>query len=340
MIDFRSDTVTTPTDEMRSAARDAAVGDDVLGEDPTVAALEKTAADLLGMGDSLYCPSGTMANQVAARTHTERGQEVICERESHVYKWELGGLAQLSGLQTRPLDGGDRGLFSAADLRSAYVEEDDHRAGTGLVTVENTHNARGGIAITPDEVDSVAAAAQELDVPVHLDGARLFNAAVARSVPAHRFTREVDSVMVSLSKGLGAPVGSVLCGNEDFIARARRNRKLFGGGMRQAGVIAAPGLVALENRDHLMTDHVNASRLAEGLSSMEGLSVSEPETNIVLLDVSDAKTSAAAFLADCEEQGVLGIAVGNQTIRFCTHRNVDRVAVETALDRIRPLVDG
>jgi len=336
MIDLRSDTTTRPSDRMREAARDADVGDDVYGEDPTVNELQRRTADLLGTEAALFVPSGTMGNQVAARTHTDRGQEVLVERESHVYKWELGGLAQHGGLQARTLDGGDRGVLEPDRVREAYVEADDHRPGTGLVTLENTHNARGGTAIAPERIDAAAATAHDLGVPVHLDGARVANAAVAHDVPVSRMVREVDSVVVCLSKGLGAPVGSVLAGSEAFVERAHRNRKLLGGGMRQAGIVAAPGLVALENVDRLAEDHANARRLADGLDGLPGLSASEPETNIVLVET-DAP--AEAFLDRCEAAGVGGVAFDEHLVRFTTHLDVDRTDVEEAVERVASVVE-
>jgi threonine aldolase len=337
MIDLRSDTVTRPDAAMREAARDADVGDDVYREDPTVNELESSVADILGMEAALFVPSGTMGNQVAARTHTERGQEVVCERESHVYKWELGGLAQHSQLQARPIDGDERGVLAPEQVREAYVAADGHRAGTGLLTLENTHNSKGGTAIAPDEIDAAAEAAHEMDVPVHLDGARLFNAATALDVPASRLTREVDSVMTCLSKGLGAPVGSVLAGPDAYIERARRVRKLLGGGMRQAGIIAAPGLRALENRDRLAEDHANAERLAAGLDDIAGLAAPTPETNIVVVETDDP---AEAVVAACEAEGVGCVAFGEYRVRFCTHWDVDADDIEDAIRRIeRALVE-
>jgi len=335
MIDLRSDTVTTPSDEMRRAARDADVGDDVYGEDPSVNELERRAAEIVGAEAALYVPTGTMGNQIAARVHTERGQEALVERESHVYQWELGGLAQHAQLQVRTLDGGDRGVPTPEQVREEYVEEDLHRAGTGLLNLENTHNAKGGVAIAPERIDAAAAAARDLDVPVHLDGARLFNAATHHDVPAERIVGSVDSVMFCLSKGLGAPVGSMLAGDEAFIENARRTRKLLGGGMRQAGLIAAPGIAALANRDRLSVDHENARELAAGLDAVPGLAASEPETNIVLVDTSGAGLSAEEFLDVAERRDVLGTAFGDDTVRFCMHLDVAREDVEAAVRRIR-----
>jgi len=335
MIDLRSDTVTKPGEAMRQAAADAEVGDDVYGEDPTVNELERRAAEAVGMEAALYVPTGTMGNQIAARTHTDRGEEVLVERESHVYKWEVGGLAQLSDLQVRTIDGGERGVPMPEQVRDSHVAEDLHRPGTGLLCLENTHNSKGGIAIDPERIDAAADAAHDMDVPVHLDGARVFNAAVALDVPAARIVEDVDSVMFCLSKGLGAPVGSVLAGSEAFIERARRTRKLFGGGMRQAGIVAAPGLEALESVDRLAEDHENARRLAEGLDAVDGLSVRPPETNIVLVETSETGLTAAEFAATCETEGVRCVEFGETVARFCTHRNVDGEDVETAVERVR-----
>lgn len=340
MIDLRSDTVTRPSEDMREAAATADVGDDVHHDDPTVEELESRAADLLGTEAALYCPSGTMANQVAARTHTDHGQEVLVERESHIYRWELGGLAQLSGLQVRTIDAGPRGVVTPDQVRSGHVEADSHRPGTGLLCLENTHNARGGTAIGPGEIDAAARAAHDLGVPVHVDGARLANAAVAHEVPVARYSEVADSVMLALSKGLGAPVGSVLGGSADFVERARRERKLLGGGMRQAGVIAAPGLLALENVDRLATDHENAARLADGLSGIEGLSLDAPETNIVYVDVSGTGLAAGTFAGRIESAGVRCSQYDERTVRFCTHLDVDETDVGEAVERIDGALSG
>jgi threonine aldolase len=334
MIDLRSDTVTKPSPEMRAAAADAEVGDDVYGEDPTVNDLESRVAELLDKDDALFVPSGTMGNQIAARVHTDRGQEILLERESHIYKWELGGLAQHSGLQVRPIDGGDRGVVTPESIAAGYVEADDHRSGTGLVCLENTHNSKGGTAIAADRIDAACAAAADRGVPVHVDGARLFNAAAALDTDPARLVREADSVMCCLSKGLGAPIGSVLVGSESFIEAARRVRKLFGGGMRQVGIVAAPGLLALRNRDRLQTDHRNARLLAAGLAEVDGLSVTDPETNIVMVEPDEP---AGAFLDRCAERDVLGVPFGETRVRFCTHLDVDREAVDEAVERIAAL---
>ncbi|RQG93253.1 low specificity L-threonine aldolase [Natrarchaeobius halalkaliphilus] len=334
MIDLRSDTVTKPDEAMREAARDADVGDDVYGEDPTVNDLERRAATAVGTEAAMFVPTGTMGNQIAARVHTEPGQEVLAERESHVVRYELGGLAQHSGLQLRRLDGGDRGVPTAEQVADGVVEEDLHRPGTGLLCLENTHNVRGGVAITPTEIAAAADVARERDVPVHLDGARVFNAAVALDVPVTGITAHVDSVMFCLSKGLGAPVGSILAGSEPFVAQARRTRKLFGGGMRQVGLIAAPGLRALDNVTDFERDHERARRLADGLDGVDGFDVQTPETNIVLVDVSGTGLEPSVVLERLRDREVLATTVGETAIRFCTHRNVSGEDIRRALERV------
>ncbi|MFP9059537.1 threonine aldolase family protein [Natrialbaceae archaeon A-chndr2] len=334
MIDLRSDTVTTPEEAMRTASAEAAVGDDVYGEDPTVNELEDRAAELVGKEAALYVPTGTMGNQIAIREHTERGQELIADRESHVVKWELGGIAQHANVQVRMVDG-ERGLPTPEQVDAGYVAEDLHRPGTGLLCLENTHNARGGLAIDPERVAATAAAAHAHGVPVHLDGARVFNAATALEVDVTDITEHVDSVMFCLSKGLGAPVGSILAGSEDFIEGARRTRKLFGGGMRQVGVIAGPGLEALENRTDLATDHENARELADGLADIAGLTVDTPETNIVVIDVAGTGFDVDTVLERLRGEGVLATPFGPTTIRCCTHRDVSRDDITAALEGVR-----
>ena len=335
MIDLRSDTVTRPSDAMREAARTAEVGDDVYGEDPTVNELETRAAEAVGMEAALYVPTGTMGNQIAARTHTDRGEEVLCERESHIYKWELAGLAQHSALQARTIDGGPRGTITPEDIDANYVPADGHRAGTGLLALENTHNSKGGVAIPAEAIDAAAEAAHDLEIPVHVDGARVFNASVALDTPAPRLLESVDSVLFCLSKGLGAPVGSMLAGSADFVERARRNRKLLGGGMRQAGIIAAPGIEALSNVDRLETDHANAKTLAAGLDEVDGMTAAEPDTNIV---VAETDVPAEEFIDAIDEEGIRASAFGDYRVRFCTHWDVDEDDVEEAVAGVRRAV--
>jgi threonine aldolase len=335
VVDLRSDTVTKPSDAMREAARTAEVGDDVYRDDPSVNSLERRAAEVLGKEAALYCPTGTMANQVAIRTHTDRGQELLADESAHVVKWELGGPAQLSGLQTRLLDFGDDAVPTPEQVSEGIVDEGLHEAGTGLFCLENSHNYRGGRAVPKADIDAAAEAAHDAGVPVHIDGARIFNAALALDEDPADLTAEADSVMFCLSKGLGAPVGSMLVGDQSFIDDARRNRKLFGGGMRQAGVIAAPGLIALENRGHLEADHDHAARIAEGLDDLDGVSVPAPDTNIVIADVSETGHSAEEFVAAIERHGVLAVPFSDTLVRFTTNWGVSDGDVEAALDSVR-----
>lgn len=333
-IDLRSDTVTKPSDAMREAAANAEVGDDVYRDDPAVNELERRAAEAVGMEDALYVPSGTMGNQIAVRVHTERGNELLLDAEAHIYRWELAGVAQLSELQTRTVETGERGVPTVNQVRDGLVDEDLHRPGTGLLALENTHNYRGGKAIPKARIDEAAEAAHDAGVPVHVDGARIFNAAVALDTPAPDLVENVDSVMFCLSKGLGAPVGSILAGPADFIEEARRVRKLLGGGMRQAGMIAAPGLLALDNVDRLAEDHENAARLAEGLDAIPGLSAAEPDTNIVVVDTSETGIPADEFVPACKERGVGAVAFGDYVVRFTTNLGVDADDVDEAVDRV------
>jgi threonine aldolase len=337
MINLRSDTVTRPSDAMREAARDAEVGDDVHRQDPTVAELEARAADVVGTEAALFVPSGTMGNQIAVRVHTERGEELLCDRRSHVVKWELAGAAQLAGVQTRTLDFAD-GVPTPAQVAENVRDPGSHAPGTGLLALENSHNDRGGLAISLADVAAAADAAHDAGVPVHLDGARLFNAAAALGVDAADVVDRVDSVMFCLSKGLGAPVGSMLAGSETFVERARRVRKLLGGGMRQAGVVAAPGLLALENRHRLADDHERARRLAAGLDAVEGLSAPTPETNLVYVDSSSADLPATPLVDACEGRGVEAGAAGEYRTRFCTHLDVDDDDVAAATERVERAV--
>ena len=338
MIDLRSDTVTRPSEEMRRAARDAEVGDDVYRDDPTGAELERRAADAVGMDAALFVPSGTMGNQIAVRTHTDRGQEIVVDDEAHVVKWELGGVADLSGVQARMVDCGPRAVPTAEQVHDAYVAESLHRPGTGLLCVENTHHSRGGVPVSADETAAAADAAHDLGVPVHLDGARLFNASVALDTPPEDLVAPVDTINFCLSKGLGAPVGSILAGSEAFVDRARRVRKLFGGGMRQAGIIAAPGLLALENVARLADDHANARALAAGLDDVPGLAAPEPDTNIVMLSVETAPMSAPDLVEAAADRGVAFNARDAHSARLCTHLDVSRADVDEAVERIAAAV--
>ena len=338
MIDLRSDTVTTPDEEMRTAMAEAEVGDDVYREDPTINRLEERVSDILGTEAALFCPTGTMANQIALDVWTTPGGELILEAQSHILSYEVGGAARFAGLQTRPVDGGTRGAVSPETVANALRTESLHVAGTGLLALENTHNSRGGRALTVRELSGPAEVAHEHDVPVHLDGARLWNASVATGDELTSYMAAVDSVMVSLSKGLGAPVGSMLAGPADFIEQARRSRKAFGGGMRQAGILAAAGLVAVERRDSLGRDHRLASQLAAGISDIEAVHVVDPETNIILVHLEGI--SSTAWIEENHVHGVACSDIGDNSVRYVTHRDVSEADIEQAIDGIRSAAES
>ena len=323
-IDLRSDTVTRPTPAMRTAMAQAEVGDDVYGEDPTVARLEALVAELLGTEAALFTPTGTMANQLALRAHTRPGDEVIISRDAHCWRHESGALAALAGAQTQQLAGY---TFTAAEVRAAFKGDDPYVSPTRVVAVENTHNMGGGICWDPAALAEVTAAAHELGMVAHLDGARLWNAAAATRTSERELARGFDSVSVCLSKGLGAPAGSLVAGSRDFIRRCHRLRKMHGGGMRQAGILAAAGLHALEHhRPRVADDHANARALAEALAGAPNLTVdlARVHTNIVMIDL--VRGSAEAAVARARERGVLLGTTGPQRIRAVTHLDVDREA--------------
>jgi threonine aldolase len=331
-IDLRSDTVTRPTAAMRAAMAQADVGDDVYGEDPTVARLEARVAELLGTEAALFTPTGTMANQVALGAHTRRGDEVIISRDAHCWRHESGALAALAGAQTQQLPGY---TFTAAEVRAAWKGDDPYVSPTRVVAVENTHNMGGGICWDPAALAEVTAAAHELGMITHLDGARLWNAAVATRTTERELARGFDSISVCLSKGLGAPAGSLIAGPREYIRRCHRLRKMYGGGMRQAGVLAAAGLYAIEyHRARLADDHANARALAEALAGAPNVTVdvARVHTNIVMIDL--ARGSAAAAVARAKERGVLLGTAGAQRIRAVTHLDVDREACLRAVKAI------
>lgn len=330
-IDLRSDTVTKPTPAMREAMAKAAVGDDVYGEDPSVNALQERVAALLGKEAALLFPSGTMANQASLRAHTRPGDVVLASRDCHVLKYEAGAAAALSGLHVHTL--GADGWFDAAALRAALPPNDPHFAPVTLVAIENTHNAAGGAIFPADALAGVVAAARDAKLALHLDGARLWNAAVATGRPPAELAAPFDTVSVCLSKGLGAPVGSLVAGSRERIAGLRRIRKQLGGGMRQAGVLAAAGLHALEHHvERLREDHANARRLAHGLAAL-GFATNAPQTNIVLFETADAARFATAARAR-------GVWVGPRDARWLravTHLDVSAADVDEALARLRGL---
>lgn len=341
MIDLRSDTVTWPTDEMRQAMSQAVVGDDVYGEDPTINRLEELGAQKVGKEAALFVSSGTMSNLVALLAHTRPGEEILVGAEAHVYYYEVGGLARVAGVLPRLID--DRnGVFTVEEIKKALRSPNIHFPETRLICLENTHN-RGGGTITPvEQMQEIYDLAQELHLGVHLDGARIFNAAVATGRPVTDFTRYADSVSLCLSKGLSAPVGSLLAGTGEFVKRARKARKLVGGGMRQAGVIAAAGIVALEQMvDRLAEDHANARRLAEGLAGIPGITIdlSRVQTNIVSYELT-LRINEQAFLERLKTRGVLAGSPAPQRIRMVVNRMVAAEDVQIALQAVRAVMAG
>ncbi len=325
-VDLRSDTVTRPTKAMLDAMMRAEVGDDVFGDDPTVNRLQEVAAERAGKEAALFVPSGTMANQIAIRLLTTPGDEVVMESGAHPYKWEAGAAATFSGVQIRPVTG-PRGHLEVEAVAATFQAPDPHVAPVRLVCVEDTSNRGGGSVYPLERLDALAALAHERGAAAHLDGARAFNAVVASGVPLDRRARGFDTVCFCFSKGLGAPVGSVLCGPKELIDRAVRVRKALGGGMRQAGFLAAAALHALDHHvDRLKDDHVRARVLAAGLREI-GIAVDEPETNMIYLTVKDAPRKAAELTA----AGVLTVASGPTSIRLVTHLDVDDRGIEAAL---------
>ncbi|RRR67130.1 MAG: low-specificity L-threonine aldolase [Candidatus Viridilinea halotolerans] len=342
MIDLRSDTVTLPSPAMRAALSHAAVGDDVYGEDPTVNELEALAAAKVGKAAALLVPSGTMGNLIALLAHGARGQRVVCGDESHVYHYEAGGASALGGLVYHTLPTARDGTLPLDRVRAALQPEDDiHGTAPGVFCLENTHNRCGGTALTPQYLADAHAITCEMGVPLHLDGARIFNAALAVASPVEYLTEHVDTVQFCLSKGLAAPVGSLLAGPTPFIARALRVRKMLGGGMRQAGIIAAAGIVALNTMvERLGEDHVNAYLLAAGLAEMPAIRIEldRVHTNIVRFQLADAQASVGEFLAQLRDHGILMGGMGGPTIRAVTHYGIDRAAIEQTLAAVQAVL--
>lgn len=332
-IDLRSDTVTKPTPAMRDAIASAEVGDDVYREDPTVNRLQETAAELMGMEAALFVPSGTMANQASLRALTRPGDVVLAGEGAHLLVYEAGAPAALSGLQVETI--GRAGFFDGADVRSAVAPDDAHFAQTRVVAFENTHNVSGGRIFPLDQLKDAASAARERGLALHLDGARLPNAVVATGTPARVWAELFDTASFCLSKGLGAPVGSLVCGATEVIDRVHRARKMLGGGMRQAGILAAAGLHALEHHvERLSEDHANARRLADGLSRLDLRVEGAPETNMVLFHVSDT----LAFLGATRARNLLINPVAEGRLRAVTHLGVTSEDIEDALGRIEEVV--
>ena len=341
-IDLRSDIVTQPTPEMRTAMSKAVVGDDVYGEDPTINNLQELAAEKMGKQAGLFVASGTMGNLIAVLSHCQRGDEVIVGKKNHVFVHEAGGMSALGGLHSNQLVNQPDGSLLIEDVAAAIRPDDPHEPITRLVCLENTHNGCGGVYQTPDYTHRMAEFAHARGLSVHLDGARIFNSAVAQGVPASALAGPVDSVTFCLSKGLCAPVGSVLCGSQQFIAKARRLRKMLGGGMRQAGILAAAGIVALEQMvDRLGEDHARARRLADGLQQVPGVQLDpgKPATNMVFLSLAaDVKCTTDEFIEKLKGHGVLIGATGERQYRLVTHYWIDDAGVDETVEAFRSVL--
>jgi threonine aldolase len=342
MIELRSDTVTKPTPAMRKAMAEAEVGDDVYGEDPTVNLLQEKAAEIFGKEAALFVPTGSMGNQIAVKLHTKQGDEIIVEERGHIFNWEMGTPAIVSGVMIRTVRAAnDSGMLTWSEIESAlHINQPYYACPTGLICLENTHNFGGGSVMSADETTAICGEAHKLNLPVHLDGARIFNSAVAQNETVANLSKSVDSVQFCLSKGLGAPVGSMILGKQDFIEEARVWRKRFGGGMRQAGILAAAGLIALEESPkHLHIDHENARRLAEGAANLKGVSIDaeKVQTNIVIFDVSETGKTSAKIIEELKKNEIYAIPFG-KAIRMVTHCDVSREDIEKTLQALEKII--
>jgi threonine aldolase len=337
-VDLRSDTVTRPTAAMRRFMLEAEVGDDVYGDDPTVHALERRIAELAGKEAAVFVPSGTMGNQLAVNAQVSAGDEVLLEAESHIFLYEQGGIAANSGALAH-IVAGERGAIPIEALEASLREEDDHVAHVRLVCLENTHNRGGGLVVPLERLRSLSEAARARGVRVHLDGARLWNASIATGVPIREWAATADSVMMCFSKGLGAPIGSILTGSAALVRHARRTRKRWGGGMRQVGILAAACLYAL---DHHMTrlaeDHTRARALAAGFRAASGVRVIEPDTNIVIVELESSALDPARILAGLEARGVRMTSFGRRRLRAITHLDVDDAGIARAVEAFSSVV--
>ena len=340
VINLRSDTITLPTEEMRRAVYEAELGDDVYGEDPTVNRLEKMAADMIGKEAALFTPSGTMSNLIAVLTHTKPGNEILLGSEAHMFWYEVGGASALGGVVMRTIPNDQDGQMNLLAVEEAIRPKNIHYPPTTLLCMENTHNRCSGAVLTLDYTSAIAGLAHQYGLQVHLDGARIFNAAVALDVPASELAKPADSICFCLSKGLSAPVGSLLCGSQEFVEEARKWRKMLGGGMRQAGAIAAAGIIALQKMvSRLAEDHVTAQRLAHGLARIHGVTAhpEKVQTNIVMFEF-PSTISKSDFMQQAEGRGVKLLYRGGQRVRAVTHRMVSAADIDEALNRIELLV--
>ena len=342
MIDLRSDTVTKPTPAMRKAMAEAEVGDDVYGEDPTVNLLQERAAEIFGKEAALFCPTGSMGNQIAVKLHTKPGDEIVIEERGHIFNYEMGAPSVLAGVMIRPVRSqNENGMLTWNEIESVlHINQPYYACPTGLICLENTHNFGGGSVMTAEETGEICDRARDLGLPVHLDGARIFNASTALGESVAEISRNCDSVQFCLSKGLGAPVGSMLLGKKDFIEEARIWRKRFGGGMRQAGILAAAGLIALEESPKILhVDHENAKRLAMGVANLKGVSIDAErvQTNIVIFDVSGTGKTSTEIVTELREDKILAIPFG-KAIRMVTHSDVSREDIETTLKILKKII--
>jgi threonine aldolase len=337
VIDFRSDTVTKPSPAMLEAMMKAKVGDDVFGEDPSINELENRSASLFGMEAGLFCPSGTMTNQVAIKCHTQPGDEVICDESAHIYQYEGGGIASNSGASVKLMQG-DRGRFTAEQAKAAINPDDVHRANTSLICLENTSNRGGGSCYDFEEIKKIKALCTENKLAFHLDGARLWNALVAKNETPKQYGEVFDSISICFSKSLGCPVGSVLLGKKEFIKKARRIRKVFGGGMRQAGFIAAAGIYALENNiQRLAEDHLHAQQISEAIAKKSFVKMVLPvETNIIIFELKEGMT-APELVAKLKEHHILGYAIAPNRVRLVTHLDITKEMTTTTIERFNQL---
>ncbi len=343
IIDLRSDTVTLPTLEMHEAMFYAELGDDVFGDDPTTIKLEKYSAELMGKEAAVFVPSGTMGNLISMLSHCQRGDEVILGDKSHMFLYEAGGMAVLGSIQPHILKNNEDGTIDISLIKDAIRQDDIHYPRTRVVCIENTHNYYYGSPIPADYIAKVAEVVKENNLFFHLDGARIFNACVALEIDIKEFTKHVDSLMFCLSKGLSAPVGSVLCGSSEFINKARRNRKLLGGGMRQTGILAAAGIVALEDMiERLIEDHINAQKLADELEKFDVIDIdpSLVKTNIIYFTLDNSKISDENFLSSLEERGVMILNLGQSKFRLITHHGISADDIEKTVYAIGMVVDN
>ncbi len=337
VIDFRSDTVTKPTKGMLQAMQTAQVGDDVFGEDPSINELEKRIAEMFGMEAALFCASGTMTNQIAIKCHTQPGDEIICDESAHVYQYEGGGISFNSNASVKLLVG-DKGRINSLQVEAAINPDDVHKAHTSLVCLENTSNRGGGSCYDFEEIKKIGNVCKTHNLKFHLDGARIFNAIVAKNESPKQYGETFDSISVCLSKSLGCPVGSLLLGKNDFIKKARRIRKIFGGGMRQAGFLAAAGIYALQNNiDRLKEDHLHASQIADAIQKKNFVKYILPvETNIIIFELDDRYT-AKEFVAKLKEKNVLSYAITTNRVRLVVHLDISKEMVEKTIDIINKL---